>query len=87
MFDTSVQVKLADFGLSTQLPSPTARVVFTIGTVGFSAPEMYKKEPSGLAFDIWSLGAVLFFMLTSKVPFYHPEKKQLKRRVCFGNFH
>src|SRR5262249_34284080 len=69
------QVKLIDFGLakvrnsriaeSTALPN-------VAGTFSYMAPEQLLSRPSGVAADVFSLGAICFEMLTGRKPF-NPE--------------
>jgi serine/threonine protein kinase len=39
------------------------------GTKGYYAPEIVLKQPFGVAVDIWSLGVVLYALLTTQYPF------------------
>jgi len=39
------------------------------GTIGFMAPEIVLDEPSDFKADVWSLGVVLFALISSAVPF------------------
>ena len=36
-----------------------------VGTPGYIAPEVIERQPYGTASDIWSLGCLLFLMLTA----------------------
>lgn len=40
-----------------------------IGTLSYTAPEVYMRRGADLAADIWSLGVVLYVMLTGTNPF------------------
>jgi serine/threonine protein kinase len=40
-----------------------------VGTVNYLAPEMIKNNMASMATDIWTLGCILFKMLTGSVPF------------------
>ena len=76
------RVKILDFGLAKQGPpieggeqssSPTAAPPTNpgamIGTVGYLAPEQARGDPADHRADIFSLGAVLFEMLTGRRAF------------------
>jgi len=65
--------RVMDFGLAKQLKSD-ARLTLTghpLGTPGFMAPEQARGHSgiSTTAADIYSLGAILYFLLTSRPPF------------------
>jgi len=57
-------VHLADFGSSVQLQGREGTANEHVGTMGFFAPEIVKKEPYGTAVDVYSLGCVLYTLLT-----------------------
>lgn len=60
--------RLADFGLSRKiLPGETVQEI--CGTPEYTAPEILNYNPITTAADIWSLGAVLYVMLTGCSPF------------------
>jgi len=69
LIQTNGQVKLIDFGLSAIIESGKLQGTFC-GSPSSAAPEILLFDNySGMSADIWSLGVVLYAMLTSKVPF------------------
>ena len=58
-------LKLIDFGLSTHLKSDSR---FRVGSPFYMSPEIIKGEFSFKS-DVWSVGVILFVMLTGKFPF------------------
>lgn len=64
------RVKVTDFGIARAATSSTVTHSGTIvGSVHYFSPEQAKGEPTGVRSDIYSLGVVLYEMVTGKVPF------------------
>jgi serine/threonine protein kinase len=51
------------------------------GTIGFMAPEIVKDEPSDFKADIWSLGIILFALLSSRVPFAGRDRDEMVHNI------
>lgn len=63
-------VKVADFGIAQAISKKTLTFARDlVGTVHYISPEQAKGEPVTPATDIYSLGCVLYEMLTGKPPF------------------
>jgi tRNA A-37 threonylcarbamoyl transferase component Bud32 len=64
-------VKVTDFGIA-RAASSTTRMTDTghvLGTAGYMSPEQAKGEPVGPQSDLYSLGVVLYEMLTGNLPY------------------
>jgi serine/threonine-protein kinase len=64
-------VKIADFGLAKLSPAQAlAQGVSWLGTLDYAAPELaHNAVPVDHRADLYSLGAVLYFLLTGRAPF------------------
>ena len=76
LLDAKGHVKLTDFGLSKILENEEDKAFTICGTPQYLAPEVIKKKGYDKAVDWWSLGCVMFEMLTGKIPF--PIKRGVK---------
>jgi len=63
------QVKIADFGSSKIFNRQELMKTFRVGTKGYQAPEVLLRRGYTLKCDIFSLGVLLFVILTKHPPF------------------
>lgn len=66
------QVKVVDFGIARLTSAMTVTGTKLVGTPEYMSPEQAKGEPVRPASDVYSLGIVLYEMLTGDVPFPLP---------------
>jgi len=64
----SDEIKITDFGMS-RIVSRANLATTQCGTVEYSAPEVFKFQPYGRECDYWSLGILLYDLLSSELPF------------------
>lgn len=63
------KVKVTDFGIAKSLTTDVTKTLNIMGTVHYISPEQAKGEVLDYRTDIYSLGIVLYEMLTADVPF------------------
>merc|ERR1719283_811948 len=71
LLDSRFNIKLTDFGLSKVFESDADAIMKTtyVGTRGYQAPELLLDQPYDLACDVFSMGVVLFILITGYPPF------------------
>ena len=83
----SEQLKIIDFGLARQLPSYGRVSTSYAGTVGFMSPEVAKCLHASPASDMWSLGVVVYMMVSGGLePFWYKNSVCIQRRVVRGEY-
>ena len=77
-------VKLADFGLSKEGITGNSGAISFVGTPEYLAPEVLRKTGYGKAVDWWTLGCLLYEMLTGYPPFHSNDKHRLFESIFSG---
>src|SRR4051812_27250833 len=79
------RVLVGDFGLSIATLSRAGSSGDTPGTIlgtpGFASPEQLRGESLDVRSDIYSVGATIYYLLTGKAPFDHPNLMTMITRV------
>ncbi|KAL8914587.1 MAG: hypothetical protein Q9171_000768 [Xanthocarpia ochracea] len=82
LLDKHENVKLCDFGFTREYDGKMSYLQTFCGTVCYSAPEMLKGEKyAGEKVDVWSLGIILFALLTGELPFDDDNEMVTKRKI------
>ncbi|CAN5645207.1 hypothetical protein BH23CHL3_BH23CHL3_01440 [soil metagenome] len=82
MLSPAGEVKLIDFGLA-QRPGDHTEMSggMAFGTVAYLAPEQARGDPVGTETDVYSLGCVVYELLTGQPPFVAPDGPEQKREL------
>ncbi|XP_066104941.1 ribosomal protein S6 kinase alpha-3 isoform X5 [Saccopteryx bilineata] len=82
-------VRICDFGFAKQLRAENGLLMTPCYTANFVAPEVLKRQGYDAACDIWSLGVLLYTMLTGYTPFANgPDDtpEEILARIGSGKF-
>ena len=81
LLDEKGHVKLTDFGLSKILDEDNEKTFTICGTPQYLAPEVLLKKGYDKAVDWWSLGCVMYEMLSGRLPFCIKRGMKLSQRI------
>lgn len=84
LLDAQGHVKLTDFGLCKEHIQEGTMTHTFCGTIEYMAPEILTRSGHGKAVDWWSLGALMFDMLTGMPPFTADNRKNTIDAILKG---
>ena len=82
--DGDFQIKVIDFGASMRF-DPSKKMNQVFGTAYYIAPEILKLEYNEKC-DVWSVGVILYILLSGKPPFGGENDKEILDNVRTGIF-
>jgi predicted Ser/Thr protein kinase len=86
MLDERDQPKVVDFGLARQEHDPAlTRPGTLLGTPAYMSPEQVDGRPTDVRTDIYSLGVILYELVTGRRPFSGATVSQLMYQIAHGD--
>ncbi|XP_075019550.1 ribosomal protein S6 kinase beta-2 isoform X3 [Calonectris borealis] len=84
MLNSQGHIKLTDFGLCKESIHDGAVTHTFCGTIEYMAPEILVRSGHNRAVDWWSLGALMYDMLTGSPPFTAENRKKTIDKILKG---
>ncbi|XP_050212504.1 serine/threonine-protein kinase ATG1c isoform X2 [Mercurialis annua] len=78
--DSNAVLKIADFGFARSL-QPRGLAETLCGSPLYMAPEIMQHQKYDAKADLWSVGAILFQLVTGKTPFTGADQFQLLKNI------
>nr|XP_040149250.1 serine/threonine-protein kinase PLK4 isoform X3 [Ictidomys tridecemlineatus] len=82
----NMNIKIADFGLATQLTMPHEKHYTLCGTPNYISPEIATRSAHGLESDVWSLGCMFYTLLIGRPPFDTDTVKNTLNKVVLADY-
>lgn len=80
-------IKVGDFGFSTRIQNAKEVLLTFCGSPPYVAPEIFQNENYvGSSVDLWSMGVLLYFIVTASLPFKGDTVSLVKRKILSGQY-
>jgi NIMA (never in mitosis gene a)-related kinase 10 len=87
LIDGDFNIKLADFGLAKKWGTQSASVMKSfVGTILYSCPEIVQSQAYSEKADIWSLGCIIYELITFTQPFSAGNPLTVAKKIVDGDY-
>lgn len=83
LMENGEQVKVIDFGTAANF-NPEQGMNTMLGTPYYMAPEIFNQSTYNEKCDVWSLGVIMYVMLTGRPPFFGDSDAEVIKCVQRG---
>lgn len=82
--DTAERIRVMDFGVAKALAQSREYTAALFGSVAYCSPERLESGDMDASSDLWSVGVMLYQMLSGRLPFEGETPERLERRIRSG---
>jgi len=87
LIDSDFNIKLADFGLAKRFGTQSMSVMKSfVGTILYSCPEIVQSQSYTNKADIWSLGCIIYELMTLSQPFSGNNPLSIAKKIVDGEY-
>lgn len=87
LIDSDFNIKLADFGLAKRFGTQSMSVMKSfVGTILYSCPEIVQSQSYTNKADIWSLGCIIYELMTLQQPFSGNNPLSIAKKIVDGEY-
>jgi len=85
MFTADGDVRIVDFGVAQMAGNEEGQVKGLVGSPSYMAPEQMRHAPAAVQTDLYSLGVVMYELLTGKRPYYGDNLSKLVHQIIYAS--
>lgn len=86
MVDSKTNLKVTDFGLAKAISHELQPNTSFVGTLAYSCPQIVENNPYNEKADIWSLGCIIYEIMTLRAPFSGNNPLFLAKNIVNGEY-
>jgi calcium-dependent protein kinase len=83
--DNNLEVKIIDFGTARKF-TKGKKLKQVTGTLFYMPPEIFNEKNYNEKADMWSLGILMYIILTGKAPYFGSEEKRIIAQAKKGSY-